>query len=1610
MLNKSNPIAGHNSNSLVSQISIALFACAIALSTQAQVKSFANTPGGGSIKKLRVSDSVISGELAAQGAVPIADYGSFQLYRVPDVVAAKLVSNPRVEDVTEQNVIMLNARRLDTTTPEVIALRTAIAPSGGKRLHLVQFAGPVKPEWQQELERNGGAVITYIPYNTYLIYADGAGLNGVQVWAAASSIVQWEGPYLDEYKIDPRARSVNDKGLEQKPASETFAIQMVADAFANTATLALIQRLKLAPIRQQYEFLGYLNVMVKVPAERLAEIAAQPEVVSIQPYDEPHKRDERQDMIVSGNITGSGPTAPGYLAWLASKGFTQAQFTLSGFAVDLSDSGIDNGTVTPGHFGLYIGGDTTQPSRVIYNRLEGTPNSGSTMQGCDGHGTLNTHIICGFNNAAAGFPQTDSLGFRYGLGICPFVKVGSSVIFDPNNFTFPNVPTLQSKAYQNGARITSNSWGASTSGGYNADSQAYDAVVRDAQATGTPFPTPGNQEMVVVFAAGNDGPDSGSVGAPGTAKNVITVGAAENVRSLNTANGGNDASGNDGCAAPDTGGDNCNDIIDFSSRGPCTDQRKKPDIVAPGTHITGGVAQNSPPPSPAGTGSALACFDATGVCALPGGGTPGNANNFFPLSQQFFTESSGTSHSTPALAGCCALLRQYFINNGLNAPSPALTKAYLMNSTRYMTGVGANDSLWSNNQGMGEANLGMAFDGVARVMRDELPVDKFTATGQSHTWAGVISDPTKPFRVTLAWTDAPGSTTGNAYRNDLDLVVTVGGNTYKGNVFSGANSATGGSADSRNNVESVFVPAGVTGSFVAVVAAANLNSDGVPNEAPSIDQDFALVIYNAIDRSVPVIGLGATTLSAEGCAPPNGAIDPGETVTVNFSLSNVGTTNTTSLVATLLATNGVTSPSGPQNYGSLIVGGPAVTQPFSFTASGFCGGTINPVLHLQDGTNDLGFVSLGIPLGVLGTVFSENFDSVAPPTLPSGWATFTSGNEALWVTSASTVDTVPNAAFSSDASTNGVNELDSPSMSVPSAGAQLTFRHNYNTESGFDGCVLEIKIGTGPYTDILAAGGTFVSGGYNQTINSGTGNPLGGRSGWSGSSGGFITTIVNLPLATVGQTVQFRWRLGSDSSIGATGWFVDSVALLASSCCGNASTPIAAFTGTPLIGAAPLAVTFTDSSFGTITNRFWDFGNGLTTNTTATSFVFSYAVPGTFNVTLTAQGSYGNNILTRPNYVTVSNAIPTLVGNSYSLLVESCANGVVDPNELVTMSFSLKNVGSVSTTNLVATLQASGGIISPSGPQNFGAVSPGGGVAGRPFTFVATGSCGGEVTATLQLQDGAINYGTLSYQLVLGTGLSENFDGVTAPALPAGWTTVASGGQTNWSTSTASSSSPPNAAFTFDAGSAGVNELVSRVVAIPISGVQLSFRNNYNLEASGSSTYDGGVLEIKIGAGAFTDIIAAGGSFVSGGYTRTITASSDPLVGRACWSGSSGGFITTLINLPPAAFGQNVQFKWRCGTDSSVSRPGWWIDNIAVGSLNCCVALAPTLLSPHVDTGSGYFTCIVSGNPGTYQMESSSNFTSWSSAGYVTNVSGQVTFTNPLPLSAFRVFRAKLVP
>jgi hypothetical protein len=298
----------------------------------------------------------------------------------------------------------------------------------------------------------------------------------------------------------------------------------------------------------------------------------------------------------------------------------------------------------------------------------------------------------------------------------------------------------------------------------------------------------------------------------------------------------------------------------------------------------------------------------------------------------------------------------------------------------------------------------------------------------------------------------------------------------------------------------------------------------------------------------------------------------------------------------------------------------------------------------------------------------------------------------------------------------------------------------------------------------------------------------------------------------------------------------------------------------------------------------------------------------------------------------------------------------------------------------------------------------------RPFTFTASGSCGGTLTAKVQLQDGSLDLGTFAYNFELGAQafmFTQNFDSVTAPALPAGCTTTSSGGQTPWKTDKTSFDTTPNSAFSMEASTTGVNELVTPAILLPAGASQLSFRNDYDLESGSTTAYDGGVLEIKIASGAWTDIVPAGGTFVSGGYNFTISSIySNPLAGRQAWSGSSGGFLTTLINLPPAAAGQTVQFKWRCGTDSSVSGSGWRIDTIALTARACC---SEVTLGAVASGTIGQFQFTVSGTAGhNWVIEASTNLglTNWVSL--ATNVVN-FTDTNAAALNQ-RFYRARLLP
>ena len=213
-----------------------------------------------------------------------------------------------------------------------------------------------------------------------------------------------------------------------------------------------------------------------------------------------------------------------------------------------------------------------------------------------------------------------------------------------------------------------------------------------------------------------------------------------------------------------------------------------------------------------------------------------------------------------------------------------------------------------------------------------------------------------------------------------------------------------------------------------------------------------------------------------------------------------------------------------------------------------CGGTIIPVTGSD--TEGGGRRKKGISPQSLS--FSENFDAVTAPALPLGWSAITTtdcANSDPWATSSAgtpspPADTPPNAAFVNDPNCISDERLHSFPIPIVGTAATLTFRQNHNMENSFDGGVLEVSTdGGATFQDILAAGGTFATGGYNGTISVNFGSPIGGRQAWTGNSGGFITTTVNFPASFAGDTIILRWRRATDSSVSGQGWRVDTISI-----------------------------------------------------------------------------------------------------------------------------------------------------------------------------------------------------------------------------------------------------------------------------------------------------------------------------------------------------------------------------------------------------------------------------------------------------------------------------------
>ena len=408
----------------------------------------------------------------------------------------------------------------------------------------------------------------------------------------------------------------------------------------------------------------------------------------------------------------------------AMKSYYTTDLDGSGQIVAVADSGLDH---DHGDFGSRIVGNVD----VI--------GDGSTADAHSGHGT---HVAC----TILGDGSRGSYS-----GVAPEAELYFQAMENDNsgNFQWSSINNMLNTAYNNGARTHSNSWGSSSSsdwGVYTSTSEDVDDRTRYYDQYYS-----GREGLAVLFAAGNDGPDSDTIGAPATAKNTITVGNSQNRYQ----------------GSPNT-------IMDGSSRGPVDDGRIKPDILAPGGFVRSCKAQEA-------TDTSGATWTST-----------------------WYLEYTGTSMATPNAAGTAALIREY-ITEVAQRPEPqgALVKALMILGAK---DVGSRD-IPNMDEGWGRIDLKntLAPSNGRGIWVDDRSI--LSSTGNSKSYSFNITTPNLPFKAVVAWSDERGSRFSNTQLvNNLNLLVTTpSGTEFKGNEFSQGRSIQGGIYDTLNNVEVVLV-------------------------------------------------------------------------------------------------------------------------------------------------------------------------------------------------------------------------------------------------------------------------------------------------------------------------------------------------------------------------------------------------------------------------------------------------------------------------------------------------------------------------------------------------------------------------------------------------------------------------------------------------------------------------------------------------------------------------------------------------------------------------------------------------------------------------------------
>lgn len=640
------------------------------------------------------------------------------------------------------------------------------------QFYLVWLAGPLLESWKAQLQQTGVELLEALPTGAYKVRLEPGQAEQVRQLSFVAAIRLYDsaatGPDLIVHANAPA-----EPPFGGSRAMLTFDVRLhrAEDAPSLRAWLEA-HNIAIAGVSPRK-----IRIYLLQGAPELFEIPALPEVATFEEYVPPKLHNDAARRLL--RIDAGNPVAT-------------LPLTGAGQIVAVADTGLDSNH--PDFQG-----------RIVSVVALGRPNDSSDP---NGHGTHVAGSVLGNGSASNGQVR----------GTAPGAQLFFQSIMDANG-ELGGLPVdlndLFDEAYQAGARIHNNSWGAATASRYTVNSVEVDEFVAN------------HRDMLIVISAGNEGIASAprtnaaagfvdwlSIGSPASCKNALTVGASRSDRisggysqmTYGTAWPGDfpdppiaseRISGNPECLAA------------FSSRGPCDDRRIKPDLVGPGTDI-------------ASTKSSLAPLRNFW------GAYPNNARYAF---------NGGTSMSAPLIAGCAALVREYYESMRNHQPSAALVKATLVNGTRWLSGadsIAPAPGTPNFHQGFGCVNMATSVPNPTNAnMRLEF-VDswrqgamQFATTGQRFRFQFRLTAPSPVLSICMAYTDLPA----RALQNNLNLFVQIPDNSK---VFGNTQLPMSlNIPDPDNNVEIVRLQNAAAGTYIIQISATNLLRG---------PQDFALVV------------------------------------------------------------------------------------------------------------------------------------------------------------------------------------------------------------------------------------------------------------------------------------------------------------------------------------------------------------------------------------------------------------------------------------------------------------------------------------------------------------------------------------------------------------------------------------------------------------------------------------------------------------------------------------------------------------------------------------------------------------------------------------------------